>query len=478
MATNMDDMYKSLEDFEREVTCAICLEHYTEPKVLPCLHYYCKKCILKLALKNNPFSCPDCRKVTKVTVGKEDELPPAHFINRLEELLTKQKKALSKEVVCEICTDSHVKAEAFCKQCKNFVCAECIKSHSRMKALFEGHQIISMSEVQQLGTEELVTTTAKICKSHEKQQEIYCFRCKSLICRDCLIIDHKDHKIDFSKKVAASNRQNLMKEMEALRQVKFCLSEATREVQLTAEDIKAQGNDLERSIGASFENLQKILLERKNQLLDEVKDKVQEKTTNLKAQEKSLFTASTEVQNTLDYTQQFVKYCSDDEITIMFSDVKNQIKKEIDDPTKTGRSIEPVEEVDIGASADCSEKLQEFCTDNAKIIQVPVLVELHEEVGLVIAHVATTISVSVTLADGNQLKGDPIVQSQLKLGRSFVQQNTVKKMGHGEYSITFTPPAAGQNELLITVRNSKGINCEVSLPIHVQKLGHKNRQYH
>ena len=35
MATKMDDMQRSLEDLEKEVTCAVCLEHYTEPKVLP-----------------------------------------------------------------------------------------------------------------------------------------------------------------------------------------------------------------------------------------------------------------------------------------------------------------------------------------------------------------------------------------------------------------------------------------------------------
>ena len=90
MAYKVDDMKKNLEDFEREVTCAVCLEHYTEPKVLPCLHYYCKTCIVKLALKNNSFPCPDCSKEVKLEVGKEDELPTAHFNNRLKELHAKQ----------------------------------------------------------------------------------------------------------------------------------------------------------------------------------------------------------------------------------------------------------------------------------------------------------------------------------------------------------------------------------------------------
>ena len=54
---------KSVEDLEKEITCAICHDHYTEPKVLSCLHYYCKQCVHRLTLRtglDKPFSCPEC----------------------------------------------------------------------------------------------------------------------------------------------------------------------------------------------------------------------------------------------------------------------------------------------------------------------------------------------------------------------------------------------------------------------------------
>ena len=166
MATKIDDMQRSLEDLEKEVTCAVCLEHYTEPKVLPCLHYYCKKCIVKMAVKKNPIACPDCRKETKIMKGEEEELPTAHFVNRLKELHARQEKAMSKEVQCELCTGSEIKAEAFCKQCNKFICKRCIESHSLMKAVFEGHEIISMSKVKRLNVEEYVARSpAKRCPS-------------------------------------------------------------------------------------------------------------------------------------------------------------------------------------------------------------------------------------------------------------------------------------------------------------------------
>ncbi len=67
MAESVIQKGKTLKELEKEITCSVCQEHYTEPKVLPCLHYYCKECVLRLALRtasNKPFSCPECRKET------------------------------------------------------------------------------------------------------------------------------------------------------------------------------------------------------------------------------------------------------------------------------------------------------------------------------------------------------------------------------------------------------------------------------
>ena len=73
---------KSLEELEREITCGICQEHYTEPKALTCLHYYCKQCILKLAKTGTgkPFSCPECRSEATLPESGVDELKTAFFV--------------------------------------------------------------------------------------------------------------------------------------------------------------------------------------------------------------------------------------------------------------------------------------------------------------------------------------------------------------------------------------------------------------
>ena len=60
----------SLQKLDEELKCPVCREHFEEPKVLPCLHYYCKKCVATLigdVPTGQPIHCPECRRAMQVT---------------------------------------------------------------------------------------------------------------------------------------------------------------------------------------------------------------------------------------------------------------------------------------------------------------------------------------------------------------------------------------------------------------------------
>ena len=58
------------ERLEMLVICPICLEQFKDPKVFPCLHSYCYKCIVKLAEHSQDTQtsliCPECRATVEV----------------------------------------------------------------------------------------------------------------------------------------------------------------------------------------------------------------------------------------------------------------------------------------------------------------------------------------------------------------------------------------------------------------------------
>ena len=78
------------EDVDKELTCAICLSRYETPKVLPCLHTYCKGCLGDLLAKSHEpdkVTCPQCKEEHKLPEDGVDGFKTYFTINNLLELL-------------------------------------------------------------------------------------------------------------------------------------------------------------------------------------------------------------------------------------------------------------------------------------------------------------------------------------------------------------------------------------------------------
>ena len=128
---------KPLEELEREITCAVCQGVYQQAKLLPCNHYYCSTCIEKMATRSRggPFDCPECRKETSLPPGGVAELQPAFFVERMKDVYGKMAKAEGKvEAVCEECLAA--KSVAFCRQCAEFICDDCVALHKKLRVFY------------------------------------------------------------------------------------------------------------------------------------------------------------------------------------------------------------------------------------------------------------------------------------------------------------------------------------------------------
>ena len=368
---------KSLEQLEKEITCAVCQEHYTEPKILPCLHYYCKKCILKLALRTGskqPISCPECREETTLPEGGVDQLKTAFFVNRFKSNFSVLQRVHGKvEVMCEECTESGDKAEAFCRQCAVFICRECARQHKRMKS-FSSHEVVSLEDLKQGRAREIATKEppTKRCHVHEEPLVIFCFDCNSLICRDCTVTIHKDHKFEFNKVAAPYTKKKLLDHLSHLRSAANSLSSAVEDIQNTKQELEAQGKSVADTIHTSFTQLQLVLQQRKQQLLHEAASQAEEKIDKLSAQENKLTLANAQVQSVIDCTERFVSECSANEVMNMQTEIRRRIEREVEEYSKSEKSLEPVEEADTGVEVVCVEDLQRLCQTKANITRLAV----------------------------------------------------------------------------------------------------------
>ena len=453
---------KTVDELEREITCGICQEHYTEPKVLPCLHYYCKKCVLRLALRTGigkPFSCPECRCEATLPEGGVDELKTAFFVNRLKTTVSMMKRAHGKmEVKCELCSDTIDKAKAFCRQCAMFICKDCVKQHKRLKTYLT-HEVASLEDLKQGRATPIVVKedpASVKCPDHDEPLVIYCFDCIVLICRDCTLRDHRDHNFEFSKKVAATTKSNLLEKLQPLKTQSSSLSHAVEEVRTAKQELEAQRDTVANTIKTSFKELRDILDNRERELVGEADRLVQEKMDRLSVQEKTLSLASAEVQSVVDYTEQCVRHCTDNEVMSTHAEIRRRIEREIKEHSNSGRSMEPVEDVDVGLEVRCAEALQQLCQTQANISQLPIdpaMCTFTMEDSTKHEVNKTSHATLVTRLSSNKIsrRHCKVSCSLRSLYNNLITECKVGQTGAGQYSIQCTPTVRGRHELTVSV---------------------------
>ena len=457
---------KGVKDLEEEITCAICHEHYTEPKVLPCCHYYCKQCLHQLTLRkgaDKPFSCPECRKDTTLPEGGLDNLPTAFFVNRMKEVHSKLELAHGKvEAKCEMCSED--KAEAFCRQCAKFICACCVKSHSRMKKVYPGHKVSTLDELREGGAEDIVIQepSFKSCDVHNQPMNVYCFDCKSLICRDCTITAHRDHRYEFVIVVAPQIKQKLLQQLDPLRESCSNMLCAVDGVHTTISEVEDQGKSVTKQIKSSFAELRNIIDYREQELLTETATKVEQKCKHLSEQGKGLSIACAAVESVIDYTDHCVEHSADDEIMCMHAKIQSRIDREVEQQQKGRKNLEPMEEVDLGVEVNCAEHLKQLCQTKAKITRLPIdavkSTVIGEGAGSAEVNKASQYHFQLfpKLSSGRATKQACVVGCSLKsLADNTITQCQVEPIEGNKYRIQYTPTVRGRHELIVTANGQE-----------------------
>ncbi|XP_077869693.1 tripartite motif-containing protein 2-like [Saccoglossus kowalevskii] len=174
------------EDF---LCCVICLERYSDPKILPCQHTFCKKCLVQLAEKG----------VADTDVPVND-LQSNFFMSSLLDKIP-EKLVAGTPKVCEFCEEN--KVTSICVECQQYSCTSCTRVHKKTKAT-QSHRLLSLDEYQETKNKKpFAVQPIQYCNVHTGNQlKYYCDTCQTPICMECTIIDHKVHQHRYIKEVA------------------------------------------------------------------------------------------------------------------------------------------------------------------------------------------------------------------------------------------------------------------------------------
>ena len=444
MADGPDPNDKALDELEKDITCAVCYGHYQEAKLLPCNHYYCRACIESLAKRSRGrlFPCPKCRKDATLPLGGVEQLQSAFFVERMKDVYQKMAKVEGKvEAVCEQCSKG--KAVAFCRQCTDFICAECKTLHGKLK-VFAGHDVATLKELKKGGANYVLLKEPPPPKypKHDKTMKIFCFDCKCLICRDCTVIDHKGHSYNFLKECAIEARKTLHDSLTPLRRVQANIAGANKKLAGTKTQVGSQGEEVYKSVVQCFRQLKALLEQRETELVKKVLTLAKEKKDALMAQMKGLQMAQTEIQSLVEFVERNVENTSDQDLMGILTQLQSKVKE--GEKHHEQLSLDPVTTADL---AYLSPSLKAIPRDLGEVYQ--------QTIPAILGEIECTCQLGemmqVTIAASTAQSADIHAQLQsLAFPASSVQDDVVGK-GAGVYHITYIPRVRGRHSLTVKV---------------------------
>ena len=192
---------------EHLLKCPICLETFHTPKILPCLHSFCQKCLQSISKEGeNVIICPTCRAETQIPCGGVQELSTNFFINNMLDFITVQSYT-SHPIDCTNCEDRSV-AIARCGDCVEFLCEQCLSAHKRTK-LTKDHEVMRLKDLQSSDVQDKMHRPL-YCVHHDGEiLKYYCETCDDPVCRECLIMEHREHAYGYLKDVNSQQRNEV-----------------------------------------------------------------------------------------------------------------------------------------------------------------------------------------------------------------------------------------------------------------------------
>ena len=248
-----------------ELTCPICLEWYKQPKVLPCLHSFCLKCLKGIqVIRDDEFEsrphlyCPKCREVAILPSEGVDGFKSAFYIEPLSDLrqsLTSSEDKVSK--VSSLCEKCFKKSSlvASCAVCKLYKCPECQCSKTDC-------------------TSPCVSGDSH-CQFHpDRSLEFYCHSCELMLCCACIVEDHKLHDFKLLSECIAEQKRKLSGVLESFENQQKRLQEAVDEADRGMAKSRAQQFMLQEKIKHYFVEIHELVDQREKELLCELSEKM------------------------------------------------------------------------------------------------------------------------------------------------------------------------------------------------------------
>ena len=401
---------------EEQLNCSICLDTYTDPKILQCFHVFCRQCLVPLGVRDKQgqlsLTCPTCRQASPIPARGVAGLQSAFHINNLLEILE-----------------------------------DSVKKLENAPTTPERATPTDLNPVNK----------ASHCFVHEdKELELYCETCGELICYKCVTKSGKHINHDYEELNVAFEKykEEITSSLEPMEKQVTTIKKALALIEQCRGKISDQRAAIEDNIHVTFRRLREVLTVRETDLIDQLYKTTQGKLKGLAAQRDQIETTLAKLDSCIHFMRESIKAGNKSDVLMMKTNTVHQVKELT--TLFQADTFEPNTEADMVFSA--LEDLTAMCHSYGQVFASgsPDLSKCHiTGKGLEVAVVGEE---STAILHAVSYEGKPFEKTIKSFQCQLVSEITgtrascsVERRGQSQYKISYRPTIKGRHQLHIKV---------------------------
>nr|XP_057922153.1 tripartite motif-containing protein 2 isoform X2 [Doryrhamphus excisus]XP_057922161.1 tripartite motif-containing protein 2 isoform X2 [Doryrhamphus excisus]XP_057922170.1 tripartite motif-containing protein 2 isoform X2 [Doryrhamphus excisus]XP_057922179.1 tripartite motif-containing protein 2 isoform X2 [Doryrhamphus excisus]XP_057922188.1 tripartite motif-containing protein 2 isoform X2 [Doryrhamphus excisus] len=377
--------------------CSICLDRYHNPKVLPCLHTFCERCLQNyIPAHSLTLSCPVCRQTSILPEKGVAALQNNFFITNLMDVLQRSPGSCGQEAAV-------------------------------------------LNDITTVTAGQLLS-----CPNHGGNvMEFYCPPCETAMCQECTSGEHGEHPTVPLKDVVEQHKASLQDQLDAVKRRLPEIDAALLTLSEILQRLTGQKSSIEEDIHAAFHELQKTLNVRKSVLLMELEVNFGLKQKVLQAQLDSLLQGQEGINSSCSFTEQALSHGTEAEVLL----VKKQMSERLAELSARELPLLPGENHQLDFHIE-TEGLKKSIHNVGTVVTTNAVASETVATGEGLRHCMVGAPTSVTITtkdkDGGLCKmGNAVLTADISSADGSKGDGEIVDNKNGTYEYLFTVPKEG-----------------------------------
>ncbi|XP_078679546.1 tripartite motif-containing protein 3-like [Branchiostoma floridae x Branchiostoma belcheri] len=271
---------------KEELSCAICLEMFYMPKVLPCKHTFCQDCLQDWAGGQKSFQCPVCHAWAEpsakgVVSDLHEHVPDGHLVKNLGDQIHNQATVSEESAAGQPLFAATRRPKDQARPPTKRVLPDLPDGHLVKNLCDQIHNQATVSE-ESAAEQPLFTNN---CSRHPKEElNLHCNDCSKAICTECLGEAHAGHSavnLEKALEERITEDQALIVEGRGILET-YC--DFIISLRGTEKQLEKQKQQTESSITQAYSQVVQKLQEVKDDMIGKVEQKHHQNLAGIQSQ--------------------------------------------------------------------------------------------------------------------------------------------------------------------------------------------------